>query len=239
MIEIQKLTVAYGGLVVVDELDLVIGDGQMVGITGEAGCGKSTLLRAMAGWQMGDEGRVKLDGVEVRCWPEKALAMRCAWLSQTVAVPEVMTALEFAALHEPRVSGACVRRTPVMCVRKALELMGVGALACRAYHTLAHSEQRRVQIARVLSRALGPQGECLRYVFLDEPELGLDAAARQNLLQVLDWMRRSGKTVVVAIGDERLLERWPGACYRMPRSRARSTALVRSRTPSLPKIVEA
>jgi ABC-type cobalamin/Fe3+-siderophores transport system ATPase subunit len=239
MIEIQQLSVGYGADWSLKGVDMTIPTGAMLAITGEAGCGKSTLLRALAGWQGVEAGMVRLDGVDIRCWPEKALAMRCAWMSQNVEARVAMTALEYASLHEPQASGPCARRSPVLCVRKALELMGMGAIACRGYHTLSYSEQRRVQIARVLSRALGPQGECLRYVFLDEPELGLDAAGRENLLQVLDWMRRGGKTVVAALGDARMIERWPGTIYRMPRSSARNTALVRSRTPSLPKMVEA
>ena len=63
--KVDRLVVRRGGRTIVDELDLAVAEGELVGIVGKNGCGKSTLLMAIAGVLAPTDGRVTVAGANV------------------------------------------------------------------------------------------------------------------------------------------------------------------------------
>lgn len=64
-IEIKELSFSYDSKPFIDNLDLKIDDGEMVGIIGNTGCGKSTFVRLIAGLIKSDSGKIIIDGDDI------------------------------------------------------------------------------------------------------------------------------------------------------------------------------
>ena len=80
MIEIEHLTKDYAGTVVVDDVSLTIGDGEIAVIVGTSGSGKTTLMRMINRLVEPTSGRVRIDGKDTR---ERARRISCAAASAT------------------------------------------------------------------------------------------------------------------------------------------------------------
>lgn len=65
-LELEEITVRYGGSTVVDRISLEVGEGQILGLVGESGCGKSTVAKAVVGLAPTSGGRILLDGKPIR-----------------------------------------------------------------------------------------------------------------------------------------------------------------------------
>jgi thiamine transport system ATP-binding protein len=171
MLGVEHATVRFGDRVAVDDVDLAVGDGEVVVVFGPSGCGKTTLLRAIAGLQRLYAGRVTWDGQDLA----------------TVAPHERHFALMFQeyALFPHRDVGGNVefglrmagmpRAERARRVDDVLELVGLRELRNRSVATLSGGEQQRVALARAL--AVSP-----RLMMLDEPLGALDREWRERLL---------------------------------------------------------
>ncbi|MBN2113503.1 MAG: ATP-binding cassette domain-containing protein, partial [Acidimicrobiia bacterium] len=69
MLEVRAATIRFGELTALEDLDLVVGDGEVVAVLGASGSGKTTLLRAVAGLQALDSGRILWDGADLGAVP--------------------------------------------------------------------------------------------------------------------------------------------------------------------------
>ncbi len=158
MLSARGLRVRLGGRIVVDGVDLDVGEGETVAILGANGSGKSTTLRAVARLLPAD-GNVSIDGMPlVRPDPRQI-----ACLFQEAALPFDLTVRELVALGGGDVDGALA----------AVELDGR-----RSMHTLSGGERQRAHLARCL--AARP-----RLLILDEPTNHLDLASRARLFGLL------------------------------------------------------
>lgn len=215
MIEVNHLTISFGSHSAVRDVSLSIPNGALCAFAGPSACGKSTLLRALRGGLDPSAGSVKIEGLNLQRWPAKALAQRFSYLCQSADLNLNLNVAEVASLHPSVESRHCARDAPSPSVRKALEILGVAHLANRLYGTLSHSEQRRVQIARVLARSLQHGEAQARYLLLDEPQSGLSARQWRHLLHALTHLVSSGLTIVAAIGDPRFARTFPGDIIRL------------------------
>src|SRR5688572_157179 len=77
-VAVERLGHSFGDLEVIEQLDLPVASGEVVGLVGPSGCGKSTLLELIAGLIEPASGRVAVDGAEE---PDQRLA-RCAYMPQ-------------------------------------------------------------------------------------------------------------------------------------------------------------
>ena len=158
MLSARGLRVRLGGRVVVDGIDMEVGEGETVVILGANGSGKSTTLRAVARLLPAD-GILHLDGAPfVRPDPRKI-----ACLFQEAGLPFDLTVRELVTLGGEDVDGALA----------AVELDGQ-----RSMHTLSGGERQRAHLARCL--AARP-----RLLILDEPTNHLDLGSRARLFRLL------------------------------------------------------
>ena len=179
-------------LTILHPLDLRIGAGEFVAITGPSGSGKSTLLGLIAGLDAPSTGRIVIDGVDITALDEDALARlrgsRIGFVFQFFHLIPSLTARE-NVLVPLELAGA-----PNAGERARLLLDEVG-LTARAHHypsQLSGGEQQRVAIARALAN--DPP-----VLLADEPTGNLDSATGRQIVDLLEGVNRTRRTTLVLV----------------------------------------
>ncbi|WP_051630522.1 ABC transporter ATP-binding protein [Afifella pfennigii] len=195
IITVRGLTVGFGGEPVLENLDLDIYRGEVLGIVGASGAGKSVLTRAILGLLPRQAGKVTAFGEDISESSDPDLERRWGVLFQhgalfsslTVAENIMVPMREYLRLPQPLMEALAVLK---------VELVGLRASDAGKYPSeLSGGMIKRAALARAL--ALDPE-----IVFLDEPTSGLDpisAAAFDKLID--DLSRTLGLTVVMVTHD--------------------------------------
>ena len=199
MLEINRLTRRFGGLLAVNDVSFSVGAGEVVSVVGPNGAGKTTLFNLITGVLKPDGGRVALDGKDITgAAPHRLAAMGIARTFQNIRLFKHLNALENVMIGQ--VAGArsgvldalaCTSRDRAdrrMMVERAealLDWVGVGANRFRMPGELPYGDQRRVEIAR----ALGLQP---RLLILDEPTAGMVAREAHAVIDMIDRLRARG-----------------------------------------------
>jgi branched-chain amino acid transport system ATP-binding protein len=202
LLEIQGLTVRYGGVVAVRDASLRFGPG-ITGLIGPNGAGKTSLIDAVAGSIAPAGGRVVLDGRDVTgVAPQHRVRAGLVRTFQSVELFAGMTVREhvLVAAHSPRVVAglrSLFWRLPAQdraSTEWALEVCGLAALADRPAGELSTGRQKLVGIARAL--ACRP-----RLLLLDEPAAGLDTEESAELGRRLRAVADSGVALILVDHD--------------------------------------
>jgi peptide/nickel transport system ATP-binding protein len=186
LVELRKLTVAYGDVVAADGVDLTIGAGEILGLAGESGCGKTTvanalmqILRPPARIVAGD---VLFRGEDLTARSAEELR-RHRWRNVSMVFQSAMNSLnpvmrvgdqfvDMMRAHEHISKRAALARSAEL-----LDLVGIDGRRIRAYpHELSGGMRQRVIIAMAL--ALHPE-----LVIMDEPTTALDVVVQREILQ--------------------------------------------------------
>ena len=182
------------------DLDLEIGEGQCVAITGKSGSGKSTLLHLIGGIDRASEGEVMVAGRRLGGLSEDALAR---WRGRTVGVvfqffqllptlttaENVMLPMDLCDFRPPGERQAQALRL--------LDLVGIRDQADKLPSTLSGGQQQRAAIARALAN--DP-----RIVIADEPTGNLDSATARAVLALFRELASRGTTVVIATHEREI-----------------------------------
>jgi iron complex transport system ATP-binding protein len=200
----KDICVRIGRRQVVSDVSFSADAGEWVGVIGPNGAGKSSLLKALAG-VTSSVGRIDVDGVDLATIPLRQRAQRVAMVAQTPTIPEAITALDYALLGRTPYLGALGRESSADVERahEALTELDAAHLARRMVATLSGGERQRV----VLARALVQDAPVL---LLDEPTTALDVGHQQEVLELIDRLRRErGLAVVMTVHDLTIASRYP------------------------------
>jgi ABC-type Fe3+/spermidine/putrescine transport system ATPase subunit len=188
IVRLEKLRKVFDNRVVaVDDVDLVVNDGEIMAVLGPSGCGKTTLLRLVAGLEEPTSGRIFFDDRDVTRLP--TVKRNTAVVPQTWALWPHMTVFDNVAYglrlrkKKLKLTEEEIRRRVV----EALELVDLVGLEERRPFQLSGGQQQRVALAR----ALVVQPEVL---LLDEPLANLDAKLR---LELREEVRRIAKKLSI------------------------------------------
>lgn len=200
----QELTLGYGDRTIVQGLDLEIPAGRVTAIVGPNGCGKSTLLRGLARLLPAREGRVLLDGHDVRTMPSKRVARVLGLLPQHPIAPEGIAVADLVGRgrhpHQRLLSRWSAHDYEV--VARALASTGTADLADRSVDELSGGQRQRVWIAMALAQETD-------ILLLDEPTTFLDVTHQIEILDLLtDLNRERGTTIVMVMHDMNLAARY-------------------------------
>jgi len=195
-VEVVGLSAAYGRTRVLESVRLTVEPGGWLAIIGPNGSGKSTLLRSILGFHP-HEGLVRVDGVPTAGMHRRVRARCLAYAPQTPVLPDGVTTRDYVTLgrtpHRPLLSAP--RGVDRQIVADVMDRLGLGPLAERPLATLSGGEQQRA----VLARALAQQP---RVLLLDEPTASLDLGHAQQVLDLVDRLRRQdGLTVLSTLHD--------------------------------------
>ncbi|MFJ4877868.1 ABC transporter ATP-binding protein [Streptomyces sp. NPDC088745] len=189
----EGLSYGVDGRHLVDAVDIEARPGETVGLVGPNGSGKTTLLRCVYGTLAPTHGRALLDGEDLRAMGAKKRAQRLATVPQDGQAVFELTVREVVAMGRSPHKKFWEADTAAdqEHVRRALDRVGIGALADRAFPSLSGGERQRALVARALVQEPA-------LVVLDEPTNHLDIRYQ---LEVLGLVRAMGTTNLLALHD--------------------------------------
>ncbi len=203
----KQISVQIGEYSILDQTDIDLAPGELLGLIGPNGAGKTTLLRALAGLLQTTDGKIELDGVGLSEMSETECARRVAYLAQN---GEVHWPVQVERLVE-------LGRTPHLSawqhlggedrevVRQAMLASDTWELRHRIYNTLSGGEQMRVLLARAL--AVRPE-----IILADEPVAALDLAHQIDVMDLLRDHCKAGGSAIVVLHDLNLAAHY---CHRL------------------------
>ena len=219
VLKVSGVSKRFGGLQALSDVGIDIHAGQVYGLIGPNGAGKTTFFNVITGLYTPDSGTFELGGAPYK--PAAVHEVAKAGIARTFQnirlFPE-MTALEnvMVGRHVRTGSGlmGAVFRTKsfrdeeAQIRARAQELMdyvGIGRYAEFKARTLSYGDQRRLEIARAL--ATDP-----KLIALDEPAAGMNATEKVVLRELIDRIRKDGRTILIIEHDVKLVM---GLCDRV------------------------
>ena len=206
LLDVQQLTMTFGGLKALDNLDLGIRAGEIVSVIGPNGAGKTTLFNVISGLYRPTHGRLLFNGEDLARLPAYAITARgIARTFQNIRVFPNLTVLEnvMVGMHcrlRTGVAGAFFhppgqRREEAALRAKAEELLGLFGnrllpMADENAVSLSYANRRRLEIARAL--AADPQ-----LLLLDEPTAGMNPLETTESIAQIRRIRDRGLTVII------------------------------------------
>lgn len=188
MIRAEQLSKVFGSQQAVDAVSFEIGRGEVVGFLGRNGAGKSTTMRMLCGVLEPDHGRVWIDGLPVGGDDPRPRA-RIGYLPEGTPLHSAMRVLDYLAFAAA-VKGLD-RRAARAAQRDAIARCGLSGWETRRIDSLSKGYRQRVGLAQAL---LGDPP----VLVLDEPTSALDILGARDLFDLLERLRRQGRTILVS-----------------------------------------
>ena len=189
MLAVEGLTVRYGALAAVSDVDMTVADGEVLALLGPSGCGKSTLLRAVAGLEPTAGGTIRWDDTDLADVPVHRRGFGLVFQDGQLFPHRDVAGNVAFGLRMRRMTGRAER------VAELLDLVGLAGYEKRKVTELSGGEAQRVALAR----ALAPRP---RLLLLDEPLSALDRALREQLaMDLAGLLRVAGATALVVTHD--------------------------------------
>lgn len=187
MIVCSGLQKSFGDVRAVDGISMQVPDGTFLGLLGPNGAGKTTLMRLLTGLLVPDGGTVVFDG---QAMDRNAVAVKqsIGVTSQHVNLDKELTVeenMEFAGRLYHMEKQEIKKETD-----RLLDFLGLGSVRTRVSKNLSGGMKRKLMIAKALIH--NP-----KYLFLDEPTVGIDPNARRDIWDFLHLQHREGKTILL------------------------------------------
>lgn len=190
-VELEHVTVQRSGITLLDDVNLSVGDGELIGVIGASGAGKTTLLRAIAGLDTVASGTIWIDGVDVTDAAPAERNVSMVFQTPTL-IPHRDVERNIAFPLEIRHQREAEIATRVAAETRALH---IEALLARSPRSLSAGEAQLVQVARALVRMPS-------LLLLDEPFARLDASLSQHMRLDLRALQQGyGATTFLATND--------------------------------------
>ena len=163
-VRVEAVSRRFGRVQAVDQVDLEVAPGEVLGLLGPNGAGKTTTIRLITGFLRPDAGRITVGGVDTRTDPRAASAL-IGYVPESAAVPREFTVRGYLAYcTKLRLMPRAGRH---QAVTKAIERAGLGEVAGQTIGTLSKGYRQRVALAQAIVH--DPP-----VLILDEPTVGLD-----------------------------------------------------------------
>jgi branched-chain amino acid transport system ATP-binding protein len=213
ILEAQKVTKRFGGLVAVSQFDFTVPEGSIVSLIGPNGAGKTTFFNCITGFYRPEEGTLSFQGSSLtERRPDQIVAMGIARTYQNIRLFAQMTALENilvgqhsrlhggvvgAVLNLPRT--AREEGDALSTALDLLKLVGLQGMGDHFAKNLPYGAQRKLEIARAL--ASEP-----RLLLLDEPGAGMNPSETEELMAFIRQLRDElGLTIFLIEHDMRVV----------------------------------
>ncbi|MGV4982654.1 ABC transporter ATP-binding protein [Streptomyces sp. NRAIS4] len=211
VLDARGVTMRFGGLTAVRNVDLTVNSGEIVGLIGPNGAGKTTFFNCLTGLYVPTEGEVRYQG---QVLPPKSFKVTAAGIARTfqnIRLFANMTVLENVlvgrhtrtkeGLWSALLRGPGFHRAEKASRERAMELLQFVGLDRKAEHlarNLPYGEQRKLEIARALASEPG-------LLLLDEPTAGMNPQETRATEELVFAIRDKGIAVLVIEHDMRFI----------------------------------
>ncbi|WP_207589442.1 ATP-binding cassette domain-containing protein [Halomontanus rarus] len=197
VLEMEGITKTFGEIVALDDVDLTLHRGEILGLAGDNGAGKSTLIKCLSGAYEPDSGRIVFDGEEVTIEnPREAKALGIETTFQELALAPNLSITQnvFLGREEtqrvlPLVSvmnkGTMETRT-----RELLSDLEIDVDPDKRVDDLSGGQRQLVAISRTM--LTDPE-----IIIMDEPTSALSVEAAERILELIERMRREGASIIL------------------------------------------
>ncbi|WP_280717577.1 ABC transporter ATP-binding protein [Kitasatospora sp. MAP5-34] len=211
VLEATGVIMRFGGLTAVNNVDLTVNSGEIVGLIGPNGAGKTTFFNCLTGLYVPTEGTVKYKGTVLPPKPHLVTQAGIARTFQNIRLFANMTVLENVlvgrhsrtkeGLLSAVLRGPKYKRAEAESREKAMGLLEFAGLADKADHlarNLPYGEQRKLEIARALASEPG-------LLLLDEPTAGMNPQETRAAEELVFAIRDRGIAILVIEHDMRFI----------------------------------
>jgi branched-chain amino acid transport system ATP-binding protein len=212
MMELSNVSIRFGGLTAVDQLDLVVRAGEILALIGPNGAGKSTVFNLITGIYRPTEGNITFQGRQLTGTPPYNIAKQGITRTfQSIRLFSELTVFENvligahvcgrAGLWQALTRSTSRRLEEEELHRKAeetLQFIGLAEKSGELAINLSYGEQRRLEIARAL--VSGP-----KILLLDEPAAGMNPFEEVVLMEMIRQIRDTGVTIFLVEHDMKLV----------------------------------
>jgi lipopolysaccharide export system ATP-binding protein len=186
---VETLNKRYKSRIVVHDVSLTVGSGEVIGLLGPNGAGKTTCFYMIVGLVATDGGRIELDGEDLTRMPIHVRArLGLSYLPQEASIfrklsvaENVKAILELQGIDTDEIANR---------LDALLEDLSISHLRDAASVSLSGGERRRVEISRAL--ATRP-----RFILLDEPFAGIDPIAVLDIQKIIGFLKERGIGVMI------------------------------------------
>ncbi|MFE9685372.1 ABC transporter ATP-binding protein [Streptomyces sp. NPDC002701] len=211
VLDARGVTMRFGGLTAVRNVDLKVNSGEIVGLIGPNGAGKTTFFNCLTGLYIPTEGEVRYKGTVLPSQSFKVTAAGVARTFQNIRLFSNMTVLENVlvgrhtrtkeGLWSALLRGPGFKKAERESEERAMELLEFIGLAAKRDHlarNLPYGEQRKLEIARALASEPG-------LLLLDEPTAGMNPQETRATEELVFAIRDMGIAVLVIEHDMRFI----------------------------------
>ncbi len=211
VLDASGVTMRFGGLTAVRNVDLTVREGEIVGLIGPNGAGKTTFFNCLTGLYVPTEGQVSYKGTVLPPKPHLVTQAGIARTFQNIRLFSNMTVLENVlvgrhtrtkeGLWSALLRGPGFKKAEAASRERAMELLEFVGLANKAEHlarNLPYGEQRKLEIARALASDPG-------LLLLDEPTAGMNQSETRTTEELVFAIRDRGIAVLVIEHDMKFI----------------------------------
>jgi ABC-type branched-subunit amino acid transport system ATPase component len=214
LLQIESVTVTFGGLAALKQVGLSINEGEIVGLIGPNGAGKTTLFNCVSGFQQIEEGALSFNGSALELLPpHKVAALGIARTFQASRIFKRMTVLEHILVGADKhlkagLWGAIARPRWVAREEQQARQRGIKTLELfedrllprldQFAETLSYANRRRMEIARALVSEP-------KLLLLDEPTAGMNPHESAGIIDLIKKIRDLGMTVFLIEHDMKVI----------------------------------
>jgi branched-chain amino acid transport system ATP-binding protein len=220
LLQLDKVSIRFGGLKAVSEVDLQVGSDELVGLIGPNGAGKTTVFNLVTGVYPPTSGAIRLAGNRVaRLKPHQLARLGIARTFQNIRLFSSMTVFDnvrvAVQLHrEHGIRNALWRGRSFRDaenevgkkVMELLEIFNLGGLRNELARSLPYGKQRQLEIARAL--ATRP-----RLLLLDEPAAGINPTEKSDLMRLIQSIKEKFQIAVLLVEHD--MQVVMGICQRI------------------------
>jgi branched-chain amino acid transport system ATP-binding protein len=191
----ESVSKHFGGLKAVDEVDLHLQEGEILGLIGPNGAGKTTLFGVVAGSITPTTGRIRLDGLDITRWSAHRVVHAGICRTHQIVRPfanlTVLENIEVGAFYGLGVAErAKLDQDRRALARECLEFVGLGDRAHRQPGELTLAGRKRLEVARALTTSP-------RVLLLDEVVAGLNPVEGERLVTLIRRIRDRGISIIM------------------------------------------
>jgi len=204
ILEVKKLSKDFGGLRAINQIDVDVQEGEILGVIGPNGSGKTTLYNLITGFLKPTEGQIRFKGKPITSMRSHEIAAR--GIGRTFQLSSIFSNL---SVRENVIIGSHLRARDGIWgsffrtksykeggaeleqrVTKTLTFMGMEKQADQVAGSLPYGDQRKLELATTL--ALDPE-----ILLLDEPATGMNPQETETMINLVKLIQEQGKTIVI------------------------------------------